>query len=256
VETLEFSSRSKLRLTGQLWHADSARAVVMVHGLMGDKRGNGLFPAAAEALRVRGWSSLCFDQSGCGASDDNLLTPEAALEDIRSAIELMRSMCYRHISLWGLGLGSRLCLEFTRGIDTMVLTDAPFGQTQINWLQHFRSEELEELGGPTRTMEVMRPGLRNHKIAASMLDYFHRFEARKVLSLIRCPVLSMHPPRFVEGSGRSELLRAFMRLLPDRSQHVLVPGTRQSATEDAPRTARFGADWIQFNSTPRVQRWR
>lgn len=257
MERIEFTGRSELRLAGTLCHADSACAVVMVHGFMGDKTAHGLFPEAAEALRKRGWSSLCFDLSGCGESDDNCLSLQAALDDVQSAIELMRSMCYRHIALWGHGLGSRLCLESPKGIDSMVLSDAFLGRVQVDWKTHFSPAELDGLRSPSNTLHAMRTGIRKRfSVHKSMLDYFADFEPGKVLARVRCPVLVMHSARFVDATGQTESLRALMRLLPQHSEHALVPGSRQSVAESASKAAELGARWIERNGVPRVQRWR
>lgn len=257
MERIEFSSRSKLRLVANLCHADSLCAVVMVHGLFSDRNAHGMFPAAAQALRQRGWSSLSVDLSGSGESDDYCMSLQSALADLRSAINLMRSMGYRHIALWGHGLGSRFCLEMPTGIDSMVLTDALLGRTAVDWRTIFNPDELAGLSKHGHVVRTVRWGQRKRiMVDRSLLDYFSKFEPGLVLRRVRCPVLVIHPTRSVEVAGEFDSLRALMHLLPPKSQHMVLPGTHLSVIEHVEKAAELGADWIESNGIPRIQRWR
>jgi pimeloyl-ACP methyl ester carboxylesterase len=257
MERIEFASRSNLRLVGNLWHADSSCAVVMVHGLFSDKNAHGMFPVAAQTLRQCGWSSLSVDLSGSGESDDCCMSLQTALSDVRSAINLMRSMGYRHLSLWGHGLGSRFCLEMPAGIESMVLTDALLGRTAVDWRTIFTPDELAGLSKLGHVIRTVRSVHRKRiMVDRSLLDYFSKFEPGVVLRRVRCPVQVIHPTRSVEVPGDFDSLRALMHLLPPKSQHTVLPGTHLSVTEHVEKAAELGADWIERNGTPRIQRWR
>lgn len=257
MEHIEFAGRSGRRLVGRLSHADSACAVVMVHGFLSDKEGNGLFPIVADSLRQRGWSSLRFDLSGSGESDDNTLSPANAIADLDSAIGLMRSMCYRQIALWGHGLGSRYCVELPTRIDSMVLTDALLGRLRIDWRAHFSAAQLSELAKQGYMSHIIRQGPRKRiVIDQTLLDYYTQFEPGRVLPRVRCPVLVLHAARAAAQAGQPGAIRALMHLLPQGSDHRLVTGTHHSVNDRVQAAASLGASWIEAHGKTRIQRWR
>jgi pimeloyl-ACP methyl ester carboxylesterase len=254
MERIEFAGRSGLTLVGDLEHADSACAVVMVHDFLGDRRCGNLFISAAHALRRRGWSSLRFDLSGCGESEDNRLNVENAKADVQAALALMRSMCYRRIALWGHGLGSRFCLELSSGMDALVLSDALLGRVKVDWRTRFSAAELQSLarlGGFSHT--ARRGSRRRFQIDGSLLEYFSTFETGKVLTGVRCPVLVLQASQAPDQLDVS--LRGLMKLLPENSRHHVVPRTLHSTVERPDETARSGAEWIEGLRGPQVRRW-
>ena len=58
----------------------------MAHGFINDKSSNGRFDSLAKALNKMGYDSLAIDFSGSGESDDDALTAENQISDMRYAI--------------------------------------------------------------------------------------------------------------------------------------------------------------------------
>jgi pimeloyl-ACP methyl ester carboxylesterase len=251
VVRIDFSGRSGHRLAADLTHADSACGVVMVHDLMADRNSDALFPEVAMALRRRGWGSLRFDLSGCGESDDHRLTPDSGIADLQSAIDLMRAMGYRHLALWGHGLGSRFCLERARGMECLVLSDALLGRVTVDWRHHFSAAQLACLAeNGYLTHGAARGARREFVVDRSLVDYYGNFAPGRVLTKLRCPVLVLHPSQIgKDGAARDP--GALMRLLPARSERHTVPRTVLSTSERAAETARMGSQWISAVSLTR-----
>jgi pimeloyl-ACP methyl ester carboxylesterase len=249
VVRIDFSARAGHRLAADLTHADSGCGVIMVHDLMADRNRDALFPEAAKALRRRGWGSLRFDLSGCGESDDQRLTPDSGVADLQSAIDLMRSMGYRHLALWGHGLGSRFCLERARGMECLVLSDALLGRVTVDWGRHFSAAQLACLAENGYLTHRAASGIRREFVVdRSLVDYYGNFAPGRVLTKLRCPVLVLQPAQAERWDGLASDPGALMRLLPARSERHTVPRTAQSTCERVAETARIGSQWISAMS--------
>jgi alpha-beta hydrolase superfamily lysophospholipase len=114
-ESVRFFSDGQ-RLDGELWHPPTpawSGVVVACSGYLGLK---GLQPARfARALAPFGYACLCFDYRGFGFSDGERgrLIPEEQIEDIRSAIDYVRSRddaASHPLVLLGWGLGGALVI--------------------------------------------------------------------------------------------------------------------------------------------------
>jgi pimeloyl-ACP methyl ester carboxylesterase len=252
MERIEFSSEGERRLVGLLTHFDGPQAVVMVHGLLSDKDANGLFPVVSQELRKRRWASLRFDMSGNGESDDHPLTSEAAREDLRAAVGLMRSIGYQRIALWGHGLGSRFCVGQSDGVATMVLTDPLLDRVRPNWRLLFTPTELAALsreGRTLRTRKSPRPTWqkppdgfrRQHLVDRELLDLHAMYEPERELPRVRCPVLVVQA-----GAGRrvSAQTKPLMAYLPRYSKVVTVDLADAAAPPPSERIAELGAMWL------------
>lgn len=251
MERIEFSSEGERRLVGFLTHFDGPQAVVMVHGLLSDKDADGLFPVVSRELRKRRWASLRFDMSGNGESDNHVLTSQAAREDLRSAIGLMRSIGYQRIALWGHGLGSRFCIGQSDGIATMVLSDPLLDRTRPNWRLLFTPGELARLsreGKALRTREPPTPpwqppprGFRpHHLVDRELLDLHGMYEPERELSRVRCPVLVLQTGT-ARRDARTKLL---MSHLHRYSKVVTIKQTDDTSPDRAERIAQLGAMWL------------
>jgi pimeloyl-ACP methyl ester carboxylesterase len=243
AQRIEFSNADGLRLVGELTHADSARAVVMVHGFLADQEGNGLFELVARELRRQGWGSLRFDLSGHGQSDDNVLTPESGRRDTASAIALMQALGYREIALWGQGLGSRWCLDMAAGASSVVLTDMALRLTprerhelaldkSARALQHGRFAVDRLVGGAWR----------RHVVDPSLLDCLRGPGWRASLMRCACPVLALLPTC---GAALSRQMQALHGLkVGDASLSAAVDRVHTRVVRGAHDAIHQGVAWV------------
>lgn len=63
----------------------------MCHGFMSSRYSKGRFERLSTAFNKSGHSALLFDLSGCGESDDDILTVEKEVDDLKSAIQFVKS---------------------------------------------------------------------------------------------------------------------------------------------------------------------
>jgi alpha/beta superfamily hydrolase len=64
---------------------------------MSSKYSKGRFERLATAFNKSGYSALLFDFSGCGESDDDILTVEKEVDDLKHAIEFVKSKGYKKL---------------------------------------------------------------------------------------------------------------------------------------------------------------
>jgi len=120
--------------------------VIMAHGFMNNKSSQGRFDMIAEALNKLGFNVFAFDFSGCGESDPDFLNVANEVDDLNSAIEIMKSRGYESIALFGYSLGSLICLRcFHPEIETMVLMGAMTHSMNYDWNEEFTQEQMVEL---------------------------------------------------------------------------------------------------------------
>ena len=100
------------------------RAIVMAHGFAYDKDEDGEFITAAREFCEYGFAVLRFDFEGCGESEgDFASTISDEVDDLRCAMELMKSKGYKKVGVLAASFGGVIALlaSAKEGIDTLVL---------------------------------------------------------------------------------------------------------------------------------------
>src|ERR1035437_7609278 len=133
-------------LAANHWFAGSESIIIMAAGFTGDKSMNGRFEKLAAKFSQGGISVITFDYCGCGESDDEILTPENAVQDLHSVISYAKNRGYKNIGLYGQSYGALVCLRAYNGdIRTMVLTGPLTGNVKYNWENFYSRDQLDEL---------------------------------------------------------------------------------------------------------------
>lgn len=117
MERVEFENTRGLTLVGDYYSAESDKAVVMAHGFKGNRRQYGKFPEVTRELNRAGFNVLAFDFSGHGESDDEIITIENEVEDLKSAVEFIKSKNIEDVGLFGLSQGGCVVLETLKEIN-------------------------------------------------------------------------------------------------------------------------------------------
>lgn len=115
METVRFC-RDNLDLVGWYSHAGED-AVIFCHGFLADKSSKGFLDKAAEACQKKGYSTLQFDFSGCGESDDAEISVAGQIKDLEVAKQYMRDRGHSTLILVGYSLGGLIALK---GVDEHV----------------------------------------------------------------------------------------------------------------------------------------
>jgi pimeloyl-ACP methyl ester carboxylesterase len=181
----------------------------------------------AKAFAAVGYATLAFDFAGCGESDDDVLTLEHQVEDLRTAIAYARSLGHKRLGLVGHSLGGRVCLEASPAdVTTIATAGAPTGPVDYDWHDYFTAEQMNELA---RTGRVTMPQDSDRSRAAvvshvSLLEELVGCDQAALFARVPYPVL------LIDGDGDEEeleylaLARRGLPLLPPGSRIAVVPG--------------------------------
>lgn len=221
--------------------------VVMAHGFASDRRSRGRFPLIAAALAGAGYASLAFDFSGCGESDDDVLTIAGQVDDLRAAIAFAQSLGCERLGLYGHSLGGRVCLRAAPPqAATIATTGAPTGPMRYDWHDYFTASQMDEL---SRTGKVTMPQsgdrLRSQVVADSgLLDELVTCDQAALLGGVRCPVL------LIDGDGDEEERQALahtrqgLPLLPSGSRVELIADSPHNLQGHLDQAIALLLDWF------------
>ncbi|HUK76233.1 MAG TPA: alpha/beta fold hydrolase [Thermoleophilia bacterium] len=207
--------------------AEGAPLVVLAHGFGSERRARGRFPAMAAAFATAGYATLAFDFAGCGESDDDILTLDHQVEDLRAAIACARSLGHERLGLHGHSLGGRVCLQASPPeVATIATAGAPTGPVAYDWHDYYTAEQMDELA---RTGHVTMPQGEERSRAtvvagSELLEELRGCDQAALFGRVPYPVL------LIDGDGDWEerqylaLARQGLPLLPAGSRVELVPG--------------------------------
>lgn len=245
MERVKFKNSRGLSLVGSLYSTDSKAIVIMAHGFTNNKSSQGRFGRLAESLKDLGYNVLAFDFSGCGESDPDIITASKEVDDLKSAIEFVKSKGYRKIALFGNSLGSLICLKsFRTEIVTMVLTGALTDSMKYNWDEFFSKEQLEELEQEGYlTMEDEKLGTR--RVGSQMLLDFEEINQKELLKDVTCPVLIIHGNSHEDQEERQLLQRSkrAMNMLSEDSKLVVIEGGKHGLKDNYDQVIDLTKDW-------------
>ena len=226
MECVKLPSTNGLNLAGTWYSGKSDVALICAHGFAGEKTSKGRFTRLGEELSPLGYNVLAFDFSGCGESDDALLTIGQEEDDFQAAISYARSRGAKRVALVGNSLGSYIALKiYTPEIATMLLLAALTGPTQYDWEAFYTPEQMSEWRETGKvTMVREEPYHRVSVVSAALLEECGNFDQSRLLAPVKCPVLIIHGDGDEEERKLLAQSRKAMERLPQGSRLVLLPG--------------------------------
>jgi pimeloyl-ACP methyl ester carboxylesterase len=228
------------RLAAELQRCTVDAIIVMAHGFCSDRRSRGRFDRLTADFVARGWSVLAFDFSGCGQSDDDVVTAAGEVEDLRAVLAFVRAEGYTRTALYGHSLGASICLQaYDDSIRTMVLTGAATDAMHYDWSAYYSAEQLDEL----ETTGFMRDG--RHVLSRQTLAEFGQRDQKASLSRIKCPVLLVHGGS-ADDAEEQELLkrsREGFSLLPAGSRLAVVEGSGHGFEQHMAEVSALACGW-------------
>lgn len=230
MERVTFTNSEDLTLVGNLYPSVSNSIIIMCHGFISNKYSKGRFERLIKAFNKSGFSALAFDFRGCGESDDDSLTVDKEVEDLKSAIEFAKSKGYKKIALYGHSLGSLICLKcYTSEIIAMVLSGALTDSMHYNWNDVFTKEQMEELKEKGYITEPTPKDVREKIIIdKQMLIDFESIDQKELFKNINCPVLIIHGNNEEEEILLCERSKRAMTLLSEDSKLEIINGANHS----------------------------
>ncbi|SYZ73153.1 conserved hypothetical protein [Candidatus Zixiibacteriota bacterium] len=249
MEKVSFRNSQGLNLAGYLFRGGSDKIVIMAHGFASDKLSHGKTERVASALNENGYDALAFDFGGCGESDDDVITADNEVEDLKGVLEFARSEKYKRFALYGHSLGSLICLKAYRPeIETMVLTGALTGPMYYRWSDYYSEQQLRDLEARGYLADESDSQWRREvKIGKEMLHYFERIDQRELLTKVKCPVLIIQGNR---EDDEEELVllensKKGLPLLPEGSRLEIIDGAGHRLQENFDRVVSLVCDWYK-----------
>lgn len=246
MERVAFRNSRNLNLVGHLYPSTSESIIIMCHGFMSNKHSKGRFERLATAFNKSGYSTLLFDFSGCGESDDDILTVEKEVDDLKSAIQFVKSKGYKKIALYGHSLGTLICLKnYTPEIITMVLSGALTDSMKYNWYEFFTKEQMEELEEKGYLTQYTPQEFRKKTIIDErILKDFELINQKELLKDVNCPVLIIHGNNDEEEKLLYERSKAAIGLLSKDSKLEVIDGADHSFLEHFHILIKLTTEWF------------
>lgn len=246
MERVTFKNSRDLTLVGNLYPSTSKSIIIMCHGFMSNKHSKGRFKRLAISFNKCGYSALLFDFSGCGESDDDFLTVEKEVDDLKSAIQFVKSKGYEKIALYGHSLGTLICLKsYTPEITTMVLSGALTDSMKYDWDEFFAKEQMKELEEKGYLTEHTPKEVRKKiVIDKRILKDFELINQKEVLKDVNCPVLIIHGNNDEEEKLLCERSKVAMSLLSSDSKLEVIEGANHSFLEYFDIVIKVTTDWF------------
>lgn len=235
------------------WFAGSESIIIMSPGFTGDKSMNGRFDKIAERFCKAGYGVIAYDYCGCGESDDEILTPENAVQDLLSVIKYAKHRGYSKIGLFGQSYGTLVSLRaYSNDIIAMVLVGAVTGLIKYDWDKHFSQKELDELKRTGYMIIKKDSGVRDVVIITrEMLDDFDQIDQEKLLGKVKCPVLIIHGDTDEEEQMLAAISRSGMIFLTRESKLAIVEGATHKFNDHLNKIFDLAIKWYDnfFDNT-------
>ena len=247
IKKIVFKNSRNLNLAGNLFDIGSNKIVILAHGFTNNKSSNGRYDRLAEALTACGYDALAFDFSGCGESDDDVITASNQVDDLNSAIEYALSKGYKKISLFGNSFSTLSCLRcFRKEINSMVLTGALTDSMNYNWKDYYSEEELKKLEIDGFFFVNFSSG-RVFKISKQTLLDFEQINQKELVEKITCPVLIIHGDN-IEDEEEIQLLersKKAIKMLPETCRLEIIAGGRHGLRAEWDTVISLTCEWYK-----------
>lgn len=248
AERITFKNTRGKTLVGNLYVTNPESIVLMAPGSCSDKSSQGRFDIYAKGLHEIGISTLAIDFSGCGESDDDFLTIEKEVDDLKSAIRLVQSEGYQKIGLFGNSLGGLISLmAYSPQISTIAMTGGLTGPVKFEWDKLLTSEQKQELQEKAH-VTVKNPHNMHRKQVVLDHTFFQEFERvnqKDLLKTIKCPVLMIHGDGDEEERAGHQLSQAGLSYLPKGSEIKVLSGADHGFWGHIDQAATLLQNWFK-----------
>ncbi len=222
-------------------------AVLFSHSLLANRHSGEHFDRLARVYRAAGYATLEFDYSGHGESDDDIITTEHQVEDLRAASGWLADQGFPNQLIHGHSFGSVSALiARPRAARTMILSGAMTGPLSYDWESIFSPVQLDDLEehGVT-TIPDDSPGPRqNFTISKQTLVDLSMVETSTVLDGLTIPILFIHDADD-EQVGLVEMTKENFARTPQGCRVEVVHGSRFGAGENPRALSDLSMAWAR-----------
>lgn len=220
-------------------------AVLFSHSFLANRHSGEHFDRLARVYRAAGYATLEFDYSGHGASDDDIITSEGQIEDLRAASGWLADQGFPRQLIHGHSFGSvTALLARPPAAETMILSGAVTGPVSYDWEAIFSPVQLDELEAHgVTTIPDDSPGpRRNFTISKQTLVDLSMVDTHRLLDGLEHPVLIIHDADD-EQVGLVQMTQENFSRLPAGSQVEVVRGFRFGAGENPRALSDLSLAW-------------
>jgi len=238
MEKVDFKNSKGLNLSGVLYIANSSRAIIISHGFAANKDRERLIKLSG-ILSKGEFGVLRFDFSGCGESEDDVISVKGEVDDLKSAIKFMKNKGYNEIGLLGESLGGLISiLCYSQDIKTIVLFAPVTASKKPSIFEEGMEEELAEKGFATKHKDG-----RIFKISKEYFEARDNINQEEILSKIKCPVLIIHGTE--DDSVSLEDSKEAMQYFPEGSKLEIIEGAGHKLEEDIDKVIILSLNWFK-----------
>jgi pimeloyl-ACP methyl ester carboxylesterase len=232
-------------LAANHWFAGSESIIIMSAGFTGDKSMDGRFDKMAGKFCAAGYGVIAYDYCGCGESDDEILTPENAVQDLHSVIAYAKNRGYANIGLFGQSYGSLVSLRaYNKDVSSMVLAGAITGMVRYDWDKYYSEKEREEMKRTGYMMIKKKSSTRDIVIInRELLDDFDRIDQESLLGKVKCPVLIIHGNKGEEEIMLSKISQEGILFLPMGSKVEIIEGADHKFSNHLDEIVNLAIKW-------------
>lgn len=224
-------------------------AVLFSHSFLANRHSGEHFDRLARVYRAAGYATLEFDYSGHGLSDDDIITSEHQVEDLRAASGWLADQGFPRQLIHGHSFGAvTAMLSRPRAAETMILSGAVTGPVSYDWESIFSPVQLDELEehGVTTIPDDSPGPRRNFTISKQTLVDLSMVDTRAVLGGMTHPLLLVHDADD-EQIGLVEMTQKHFNLLPRGSKLEVVHNARFGAGESPRVLSDLALAWARVH---------
>lgn len=222
-------------------------AVLFAHGFLTDRHSLGWFDQFGARYRASGYATMAFDFSGCGASDDDVVTIDREVEDLRSVASWLADEGYSRIVIHAHGTGAQAALKARpQAACALVATSPVIEPRSIEWDQVFSPTQLDQLESHGHTAipndaplapvsRIAGPAERRERyiISKQTLHDLSLAEPGPLLAGLTIPTLFLFDEVDVER-GLAPLSEEARAHLPENAKEAVLAHARFSGGAEAP----------------------
>lgn len=222
-------------------------AVVFSHSFLADRHSGEHFDRLSKAYRGAGYATLEFDYSGCGDSDDDVITLANQVEDLHSASAWLKSQGFTRQVIHGHSFGTLAALKARpEAAQTMVLSGMITGPLSFDWTRIFSASQLDDLErkGYAQIPDDNQSDREFFVISKQTLIDLSMNDTDKLLNNLKIPVLAIHD-HDDELMGLVEMTEEIIDRLPEGSHMEVVRGVRFGAQEGVDILRDLSVNWAR-----------
>ena len=197
--------------------------LIFVHDFLSERSGGHRYDVMASMFRHANYSTLQFDFSGVGESEDDIITLASEIEDLRAISAWVHQKGYENQFFIATSFGGLVTLssELDRATSFIVI-DPMFSSINYEWEKIFPAEQLEQLSqkGTTKIYDDSHTSRKYFMISKQTLVDLSMTDVDSIFEGLTCPILIMLTDYDCENASEvfNDFNEKYFSKLPDGSK--------------------------------------